>query len=319
MVQSNPNIHTNSTSSAHPIVEAVPNFSEGRRTDVIERLTHAIQAPDVHLLNRTSDWDHNRTVLTVAGPPHAVVEGLFRAIQVASQEIDLFQQAGVHPRLGAADVVPIVPIRDIGLTECVALAQQLGHRVGEELRLPVYLYESAATKPERRNLADVRRGQFEQLVKEIHLPERQPDFGPAAVGGAGAVIIGARPFLIAYNVFLNSTDVRIAKQIATLIRESSGGLPAVKALGLLVDGRAQVSMNLVDFATTSLPVVMEEIDRLAAEAGTTIHESELIGLLPQQALLDVAAHYLKLPSLKPEQIVEYNIMNAESRGILGTS
>lgn len=292
------------------IVEAVPNFSEGRRVDVVDAIAAAIRAPGVHLLHRTSDWDHNRSVLTVAGAPEAVVEGLFRAIQTAAALIDLRVHRGVHPRLGATDVAPLVPIQGVTLAECVALARRLGERVGEELDLPVYLYEAAATRPERRNLAHVRAGEYEALVQEIHLPQRQPDFGPARLGPAGAVILGARPFLIAFNVFLRSDDVAIAKAIARSIRESSGGLPAVKALGLLVDGQAQVSMNLVDFQATPPHRVVEVIRAEAARHGVAVDRSELIGLLPQEALLAAAAHALGLPSLGTEQVVELALQRA---------
>lgn len=292
------------------IVEAVPNFSEGRRVDVVDAIAAAICAPGVHLLHRTSDWDHNRSVLTVAGAPEAVVEGLFRAIQTAAGLIDLRVHRGVHPRLGATDVAPLVPIQDVTLEECVGLARRLGARVGEELGLPVYLYEAAATRPERRNLAHVRAGEYERLVEEIELPQRRPDFGPARLGPAGAVILGARPFLIAFNVFLRSDDVAIAKAIARSIRESSGGLPAVKALGLLVDGQAQVSMNLVDFRVTPPHRVVEVIRAEAARHGVAVDRSELIGLLPQEALLAAAAHALGLPSLGTEQVVELALQRA---------
>lgn len=296
------------------LIEAVPNFSEGRRMDVVDALAQAIQTPGVRLLHRTSDWDHNRTVLTVAGAPEAVLAGLLRAVAVAAERIDLREQRGVHPRLGAADVVPLVPLEGIDLTGCVALAQRLGRRIGEELGLPVYLYEAAATRPERRNLADVRAGEYERLVEEIHLPARQPDFGPAVVGPAGAVIVGARPFLIAFNVFLHSSDVAVAKRIARAIRASSGGLPAVKALGLLVDGQAQVSMNLVDFAVTPPHVAVAAIEREAAGLGVAIDRSELIGLIPQAALLLAAASALRLPHLGPEQVVEPALQRAEEAG-----
>lgn len=292
------------------IVEAVPNFSEGRRMDVVDAIAAAICAPGVHLLHRTSDWDHNRSVLTVAGAPEAVVEGLFRAIQTAAGLIDLRVHRGVHPRLGATDVAPLVPIQGVTLAECVALARRLGERVGKELDLPVYLYEAAATRPERRNLAHVRAGEYEALVQEIHLPRRQPDFGPARLGPAGAVILGARPFLIAFNVFLRSDDVAIAKAIARSIRESSGGQPAVKALGLLVDGQAQVSMNLVDFRVTPPHRVVEVIRAEAARRGVAVDRSELIGLLPQEALLAAAAHALGLPGLDPAQVVEMALQRA---------
>lgn len=295
------------------IIEAVPNFSEGQRMDVVDAIAAAVQQPGVHLLHRTSDWDHNRSVLTVAGEPEAVLAGLFRAVAVAAERIDLRQQRGVHPRLGATDVVPLIPLEGVTLDECVALARRLGERIGDELGLPVYFYEAAASRPERRNLADVRAGEYERLVEEIHLPQRQPDCGPASVGPAGAVTVGARPFLIAFNLFLKSNDVTIAKRIARSIRESSGGLPAVKALGLLVDGQAQVSMNLVDFRITQPHAV---VARIAAEArllGVEIDHSELIGLLPQEALLAAAAHALGLPALGADQVVELALRQAVGR------
>lgn len=292
------------------IIEAVPNFSEGRRPGVIELLVQAIAPPGVLLLHQTSDWDHNRSVITVAGPPEAVLEGLFQATRVAAGQINLFEQRGEHPRLGAVDVIPLVPIQNITLAECAQLATQLGWRIGEELQLPVYLYEAAATRPERRNLADVRRGEFEQLVAEINTPERQPDFGPVQVGPAGAVIVGARAFLIAYNFFLKTNDVTIAKAISQAIRESSGGLPAVKAKGFFVNGQAQVSVNLVDYTRTPLHVVMERVSELAAEYHTAIDRTELIGLMPQATLLQTAAHFLKLPDLTSGRIVENALRNA---------
>lgn len=300
----------NLTSPSAIIIESVPNFSEGRRPEVIAALVQAIQAPGVQLLNYSSDWDHNRTVITIAGPPDAVLQGLLQAITVAATEIDLFHHQGAHPRLGATDVVPLVPLQNITLAECADLARRLGQLIGETLALPVYLYEAAASRAERRLLADVRRGQFEALVQEIGLAHRQPDFGPASVGPAGAVIVGARPFLIAYNVFLQSADVRIAKTISRAIRERDGGLPAVRALGLLVDGQAQVSMNLVDFHQTPLPVVFDEVTRLARAHGIAVDRSELIGLLPQEALLQVAAHYLQLPTLSAAQIVEARLQQS---------
>lgn len=294
----------NLTSPSAIIIESVPNFSEGRRPEVVAALVQAIQAPGVQLLNYSSDWDHNRTVITIAGPPKAVLQGLLQAITVAAVEIDLFQHQGAHPRLGATDVVPLIPLQNISLEACADLARELGGQIGKILNLPVYLYEAAASRPERRLLADVRRGEFEALVQEIGLPHRRPDFGPATVGPAGAVIVGARPFLIAYNIFLQSDDVRIAKAISRSIRERDGGLPAVRALGLYVDGQAQVSMNLVDFQQTPLPVVFDEVARLARLHGTDVDRSELIGLLPQEALLQIATHYLKLPTLSAAQIVE---------------
>lgn len=297
------------------IVESVPNFSEGRRPEVVAAIVEAIQAPGVLLLDQSSDWDHNRSVVTVAGPPSAVVEGLFRAVTVAAQHINLFEHRGQHPRLGAADVVPLVPIRDITLEECAALAAQLGERIGRELELPVYLYEAAARRPERRNLADVRKGEFELLVQEIGLPERAPDFGPARVGPAGAVIVGARRFLIAYNFYLTSEDLSIAKGIARRIRASSGGLPGVKALGLLVEGQAQVSVNLVDYTQTPLHELMDAISELATEQGVSVERTELIGLVPEEVMLQAAAHSLKLPDFHRLRIVE-NAIRAAQEGRL---
>ena len=302
----------NLTPESDIIIESAPNFSEGRRPEVVAALVQAIQHPGVLLLNYSSDWDHNRTVITIAGPPQAVIEGLLCAVRIAAEQINLFNHQGVHPRLGATDVVPLIPIQNITLDECVTLAQHLGQRIGAELALPVYLYEAAARQPERRNLADVRRGEFEQLVQEIHLPARTPDYGPARVGSAGAVIVGARQFLIAYNVYLCTDDVTVAKRISKAIRASSGGLPAVKALGLLVNGQAQVSMNLVDYRQTPLHVVFETITQLAQQEGIGIDRSELIGLIPQAAVVQTAAHYLKLPTLTPNQMVEQAIYQAKA-------
>jgi len=306
-----------------PIIEAVPNFSEGRRTDVIDELAAAVQRSGARLLDRTSDADHNRTVLTVAGPPEPVLQGLFNAVGVAVARIDLRGHRGVHPRLGAADVVPLVPIRNSQLGDCALLARQLGRRIGEELDVPVYLYGEAATRPERRSLADVRRGEYEALVQDIHNPRREPDFGPAKVGPAGAVVVGARPILIAFNVFLRTADVGVARTIAHQIRERDGGLPAVRALGLLVDGRAQVSMNLVDYRATSPRAAVEAIRRQAARHAVELDRSELIGLIPQGALpgyerqdmdsageslsagaLAAAADALLLPDLTADRVLE---------------
>ena len=288
------------------IVECVPNFSEGRRRSVIEAIAAAIANVDgVRVLDVQSDEDHNRTVVTFVGSPEAVVEGAFQSIATAAQLIDLNHHRGEHPRIGAADVVPLVPVRGVTMEECVALARQLGQRVGEELGIPVYLYEEAATRPERRNLADIRRGEYEGLKEEILTnPDRAPDFGPARLGPAGATVIGARQFLIAYNVYLTTDDVEIARRIARAVRHSSGGLRYVKALGLLVNGKAQVSMNLTDFRRTPVYRVVEMIRREAARYGVSIERSELIGLIPQQALLDAAQWYLQLDGFTPDQVLE---------------
>ncbi len=289
------------------LIESVPNFSEGRRPEVIQALVQAIQVPGVLLLDYSSDADHNRSVLTVVGPPQAVLAGLMQAVRVAARQINLFEHRGEHPRIGATDVVPLVPIQGITLEECVTLADQFGRQIGEELELPVYLYAAAARRPERRRLPDIRQGEFEGLVQTIGQPERAPDFGPARVGPAGAVVVGARPFLVAYNVYLQTGNVEIAKEIAKCIRESSGGFPAVQAKGFLVEGQAQVSMNLLDTTKTPLHVVYDEITRQAAEHGVDVDRSELIGLMPQSVMLQAAAHYLRLPDFTPERTIEGSI------------
>lgn len=295
------------------IIESVPNFSEGRRANVIQALVAAIQAPGVLLLDYSSDVDHNRTVITVAGEPDAVLEGVFRATALAAQTINLFEHRGEHPRIGATDVIPLVPISGITLDDCVALAHQLGRRIGTELGLPVYLYAAAATRPERRRLPEIRRSEFEGLLETIHLSERTPDYGPAQVGPAGAVVVGARPFLIAYNIYLDTHNVEVARSIARQIRESSGGLPAVQAKGFLVEGQAQVSMNLLDTDRTPLHVVFDAVVRLAEQHGVGVTHSELIGLAPEQVMLAAAAHYLKLHDFRPTSTVEGAIQEARAR------
>jgi glutamate formiminotransferase/formiminotetrahydrofolate cyclodeaminase len=293
-------------SLAGSLVECVPNFSEGRRPEVIEAIADALRAhPTVRLLDVESDPDHNRSVYTLVAPPGDVVPAMFDAIRTAAERINLDEHRGEHPRIGATDVVPFVPLRGVAMEECVALARTLGRRVGEELGIPVYLYEAAATRPDRTNLADVRRGEYEGLKTEIETnPDRRPDFGPARLGPAGATVIGARPFLIAYNVYLATDDVEIAKKIARAIRHSTGGLRHVKALGLAVQGKAQVSMNLTDFRQTPIHAVVEMIRREAARYGVTISSSELIGMIPQQALLDAATWYLQLDNFDPNMVLE---------------
>jgi glutamate formiminotransferase len=298
-----------------PLIEAVPNFSEGRRPEVVQALVEAIQAPGVLLLDYSSDPDHNRSVLTVVGEPDAVLSGLLRAVRTAAERINLFEHRGEHPRIGATDVVPLVPIQGITLEECVLLAEHLGRQIGEELGLPVYLYAAAARRPERRRLPDIRQGEFEELVQTIGLPEREPEFGPARIGPAGAVVVGARPFLVAYNVYLQTPDVAVAKEIAQRIRESSGGFKAVQAKGFLVEGQAQVSMNLLDTQATPLHVVFDEIARLAARHGVEVDRSELIGLIPQSVLFAAAAHYLRLPNELPDELTGRTVEGAMQRRI----
>ncbi|MFZ2096280.1 MAG: glutamate formimidoyltransferase [Anaerolineales bacterium] len=292
-----------------PVLECIPNYSEARRPDVIEAIMSSITSvAGVTLLDRHSDMDHNRTVLTFVGPPDAVEEAAFRSIARAAELIDLDHHTGEHPRIGATDVVPFVPISGLTMQECVQVARHLAQRVGQELNLPVYLYEEAATRPERTNLENLRRGQYEALKKEMGTnPDRDPDFGPNRVGTAGATVIGARHPLIAYNVYLTTDDLSIAEKIAKTIRFSSGGLRFVKALGMLVDGHVQISMNLTNYHKTPVALVVEAIRREAARYGVMIHHAELVGLVPQAALVDAVVWYLQLDQFKPEQILEQKL------------
>jgi len=288
------------------LIECIPNFSEARRPEVVDQIIAAITSVGgARLLDRSSDLDHNRTVLTFAGESSAVEEAAFRAIKTASELIDLDQHTGEHPRIGATDVVPFVPLSDATMQDCIAIAQRLGERVANELSLPVYLYEAAATRPERTNLENIRRGQYEGLKKEIESdPNRKPDFGPSKLPKAGATVIGARAPLVAFNVYLTTADDSIARKIAKAVRHSSGGLRYVKGLGLPVDGRAQVSMNLTNFHETPIARVVEFIRREAARYGVNIHHSELVGLIPQEALVDAAVWYTQLDTFSKEQILE---------------
>jgi glutamate formiminotransferase / 5-formyltetrahydrofolate cyclo-ligase len=311
------------------LVEAVPNVSEGRRLDVVERLANAIESvPGVHLLDRTSDASHNRSVFTLAGPAGLVADSLERLVSAAVHEIDMEEHSGEHPRIGAVDVIPFIPLGDTTMDEAVDVARGFGRRIAERFELPVYLYANAATRTERTKLADVRRGQYENLKTEIAQRGREPDFGPARMHpSAGAVAVGARPFLIAYNINLESPDKDLAIRIARRIRESGGGLPKVQGNGFFIEelGRAQVSMNLLDFRTTPLWRVWETVRAEAAEDAVELAESELIGLAPLAALLDVADHagapsaapvetrlaaaatFLKLRDFSPMQALELRL------------
>src|SRR5512136_2812906 len=288
------------------LVECIPNFSEARHPEIVDDIVAAIGSVEgARLLDRSSDLDHNRTVLTFAGSPQAVEEAAFRAIKIAGELIDLDQHTGEHPRIGATDVVPFVPLSGVSMADCVAMARRLGRRVGDELNIPVYLYEEAATRPERQNLENLRRGQYEALKTEMGVnPERDPDFGPHHVGPAGATVIGARQPLIAFNVYLTTDDLSIAKKIARTVRNSSGGFRYVKALGVLVEGRAQVTMNLTNYHGTPVALVVEAIRREAARYGVAIHHSELVGLTPQEALVDAAVWYLQLDQFNKDQLLE---------------
>jgi glutamate formiminotransferase/formiminotetrahydrofolate cyclodeaminase len=294
------------------IVECIPNFSESRRPEVVQAIEDAIRSiKGIYPLDRHMDDDHNRTVITFAGSPEAVSEAAFQAIAKAAELIDLDEHTGEHPRIGATDVVPFVPISGVTLDECVELARALAKRVGEELEIPVYLYEKAATQPDRVNLARLRRGEYEGLKKAIlEDPGRAPDFGPARLGKAGATVIGARSPLIAFNVYLTTSDVSIAEKIARRVRHSSGGLRFVKALGMLVEGQAQVSMNLTDYTATTLETVVEAIRQQAGRYGVAIKSSELVGLIPEAALIQAAQWYLQLDDFSAEQVLERRLNQA---------
>jgi glutamate formiminotransferase/formiminotetrahydrofolate cyclodeaminase len=299
---------------ATQLIECIPNFSEARRPEVVDQIVAAVQSvSEVKVLDRSSDLDHNRTVLTFAGSPAGVEEAAFRAIKTAAELIDLDQHTGAHPRMGATDVCPFVPLSGVTMDDCIAIAKRLGERVGTELNIPVYLYEAAATRPERANLENVRRGQYEGIKAEIETnPERKPDYGPSKLPKAGATVIGARNPLVAFNVYLTTDDVDIAKKIAKSIRHSSGGLRYVKGLGLLVDGRAQISMNLTNFHDTPVARVVEFIRREAQRYGVAIHHSELVGLIPQEALVDAAVWYTQLDQFSPEQILESRLFSSSA-------
>jgi len=276
------------------LVESVPNFSEGRRLEIVDRLAEAVSAtPGAHLLDRTSDASHNRSVLTIAGDSDAVADALEAATAVAVAEIDMERQSGEHPRIGAVDVIPFVPLGDTTMEQCIDLARTFGERIATRFDLPVYLYARAAQRGERVKLADVRRGQYEGLKLEIEQHGREPDFGPARMHpSAGAVAVGARPFLIAYNINLGSADRDLAVRIARRVRESGGGLAKVQGNGFFIAelGRAQVSMNVLDFSVTPLWLVWETVRDVAAEDGIDLVESELIGLAPLASFLAVADH-----------------------------
>ncbi len=293
-----------------PIVEAVPNFSEGRRPEVVQAIVAALSSVEgARVIDYSSDADHNRSVVTLVGAPAAVSEALFQGIARAAALIDMTRQQGEHPRIGATDVVPFVPIREITMAECVALARALAQRVSAELGIPTYLYYEAAARPDRQVLANIRKGEYEGLKAELEAgnPDRLPDFGPARLGSAGATVIGARPPLIAYNLYLTTGDVEIAKAIAKAVRHSTGGMRYLQAMGVLVEGRAQVSMNFLDYTRTPLHRVTELVRREAERYGVGIQSAELIGLIPEQALIDAAQWYLQLDNLTPHSILDWHL------------
>jgi glutamate formiminotransferase/formiminotetrahydrofolate cyclodeaminase len=299
------------------IVECVPNFSEGRRPEVIDAIIREIQTvPDVRVLDHEMDKDHNRAVLTFIGPPQNVKEAAFRGICKATELIDMEKHTGEHPRVGATDVVPFVPVSGVTLQDCKVLAQELGAEVGEKLQIPVYLYEAAAKRPDRENLADVRRGEYEGFKATIETdPNRVPDFGPRRMHPtAGAIIIGARPFLIAFNVYLGTDNVAVARRIAKAIRFRSGGLRYLKALGFEIRDRGlvQVSMNLTNFDLTPIYRVFEMIKSEADRWGVPIASSEIVGLAPLKAVIDVADFYLKFENFSVDQILENKLLGTSS-------
>lgn len=296
------------------LVECVPNFSEGRRPEVIDAIISDIKSvPGVMLLDREMDKDHNRAVITFVGAPDEVKEAAFKAIQKAAQLIDMEKHRGEHPRMGATDVVPFIPISGVTMDDCVKLARELGEDVGSKLDIPVYLYEAAASRPDRENLADVRKGEYEGLKLEIETnPERKPDFGPPRMHPrAGATAIGARMPLIAFNVYLGTKDVRVAKKIAKAIRFGGGGLRYVKALGFEIKERGivQISMNLVNYLGTPIFRVFEMIKSEAQRYGVPIVSSEIVGLTPMNAMVNVADFYLRLENFKKGQVLENKLMN----------
>lgn len=294
------------------IVECVPNFSNGRSPEIYNAIADSIRAVNgAHVLDVSADADHNRTVITFVGEPAAVEEAAFRAIGKAAALIDMDAQTGEHPRIGATDVCPFIPVKGVTVAECVAIAERLGKRVGEELGVAVYLYGSAATSPARKKLSAIRRGEYELWKSEVATnPARLPDFGPATPQKWGATVIGARPFLVAYNIYLNSDKVELAEKIAQVVRFTSGGFRFVQAKGFLVEGQAQVSMNLTNFKKTAVYHVQETVRREAARYGIAITHAELIGLIPQEALVDAARYYLQLDEMGDDQILEYRLAEA---------
>jgi glutamate formiminotransferase len=297
------------------LVECIPNFSEGRREDVIEAVADAVRGvPGVRLLDVSSNPDHNRTVLTFVGLPDAVAEAAFRATTKAVELIDMNQHKGEHPRIGAMDVVPFVPVSGMTMDDAVALAQQVGKRIADQLLVPVYLYAAAAATPARKRLPDVRQGQYEGLKEAIALPERRPDFGePRLHPTAGATAVGARPPLIAFNVNLGTTNLQIAKTIGKALRESSGGLVNVQAMGvdLSEQGIVQVSMNLLDYTRTPIHRAYEMVRSEASRYGVPVVGCEIIGLVPLDAILGAADFYLRLTGFTRSQVLEARLLEGE--------
>ena len=300
------------------IVECVPNFSEGRRPEIVAKIRDAIAAVDgIAVLDVSSDASHNRTVITFVAPIERAVDAAFAGIRTAQELIDLTRHSGEHPRMGASDVVPFIPLEGTTMEDCIVLARTLGERVGKELGIPVFLYERAASRPDRENLADVRRGEFEGLRDEIGKnPNRAPDYGPQKIHAtAGATAIGARPFLVAYNVYLgDKSNVAVAKDVAKSVRGLSGGLRYVKGLGFEVDGQAQVSMNLVDTEKTPLHRAFDMVKMEAAARGVNTTWSEIVGLVPERVLFDAAARHIQLRNFSTDMVLEHKVRKAMQGG-----
>ena len=296
------------------LVECIPNFSEGKNEALINEFVQAVKTTGgVMLLDFSSDTSHNRSVFTFAGSPEGVLDAAFKCAKIAVEKIDLTKHTGEHPLMGAVDVIPFVPLKEMTSADCVEMSKTLGLKLWDELKLPVFLYEDSASAPERRNLATLRKGQFEGMAEKIKTPAFAPDYGDKLHPTAGIVACGSRPPLIAYNINLNTPDIEIAKKIAKIIREQSGGFKSVKAIGIMLEDRniAQVSMNMTDFTQTPLYRVVEHARIEAARYGVSILSTEIVGLVPMNALVDCAEYYLQIENFNPEvQVLENHLLKS---------
>ncbi|GHV34095.1 glutamate formiminotransferase [Synergistales bacterium] len=293
------------------LIECVPNFSEGRRQDVIKAIVDSARSVSgVKVLDYSSDADHNRTVLTFVGDLQGVKKAAFLCCETASKLIDMEKHKGAHPRIGATDVIPFIPVSDVTMGECVALAHSLGMEIADKLSIPVYFYEAAARRPSMKALPDVRKGEYEGLKELIKTPERAPDEGPHILPPAGATVVGARPFLIAYNINLDTPDLSLAKKIAQTIRAARGGYVNCRAMGVMLEERniTQVSINMTDYTATPIHRVFETVKSEAARYGVNVVGSEVVGLTPMQALLDAAVFYLRIEDFRREQVLEARLL-----------
>lgn len=288
------------------IVECVPNFSEGTDKKVIQAIVDSVKDFKVKVLDFEWNKSHNRSLVTIVGSPQEVVDAAFAMIKKATKQINMEKHIGEHPRIGATDVVPLIPVSGVSTKECVELSKKLAQKVAKELKIPVYLYEESAQRPDRKNLADIRKGEYEGLKKEILVnPDKKPDYGPSRLHPtAGAIVIGARKYLVAFNVNLDTKDIEIAKKIARLVREKDGGLKGVKALGFDVDGYAQVSMNLVDYQKTNIDQAFCAVEKEAKKMGVKIKNSEIYGMIPLEALVMAISNTIKAVDFKADQVLE---------------